>query len=66
MKTAGWAQKCIIYSYVGPMAQAEDKDLPEYEMSSSKEITLMNKWWDLVLKALESLPRTKTFSTKLD
>ena len=48
------------------MAQAEDKDLPEDEMSSLAEILLMNKWWDLVLKALESLPRTKTFSAKLD
>ena len=27
------------------MAQAEDKDLPEDEMSSSEEITLMKKYW---------------------
>ena len=47
------------------MAQAEDKDPPEDEMSSLEEITLMNKWWGLVLKALESLPRTKTSSAEL-
>ena len=47
------------------MAQAEDKDPPEDKMSSSEEITLMNKWWGLVLKALESLPRMKTSSAKL-
>ena len=32
------------------MTQAKDKDLPMDEMSSSAEITLMNKWWGLVLK----------------
>ena len=48
------------------MTQAEDKDPPEDEMSLSVEITLMNKLWSLVLKASESLPRTKTFSAKLD
>ena len=47
------------------MAQAEDKDLPEDEMSSSTEITLMNEWWGLVLKAPESLRRTKTSSAEL-
>ena len=47
------------------MAQAEDKDPPEDEMSSSTEITLMNEWWGLVLKAPESLRRTKTSSTEL-
>ena len=47
------------------MAQAEDKDPPEDKMSSSEEITLMNKWWGLVLKASESLPRTKTSSAEL-
>ena len=47
------------------MAQAKDKDLPKDEMSSSEEITLMNKWWGLVLKASESLLRTKTSSTEL-
>ena len=47
------------------MAQAEDKDPPEDEMSSLEEITLMNKWWGLVLKALESLQRTKTSSAEL-
>lgn len=47
------------------MVQAEDKDPPEDEMSSSKEITLMNKLWGLVLKALESEPRTKNSSAEL-
>ena len=47
------------------MAQAEDKDPPEDEMFSSEEIILMNKWWGLVLKASESLPRTKTSLAEL-
>jgi len=47
------------------MAKAEDKDPPEDEMSLSKEITLMNKWWGLVLKASESVSRTKTSSVEL-
>ena len=47
------------------MTQAEDKDPPEDEMSSSKEIALMNKRWGLVLKASESVPRMKTSSAKL-
>ena len=42
------------------MAQAENEDLPEEEMSSSEEIALMNKRWGLVLKASESVPRMKT------
>ena len=42
------------------MAQAENKDPPENEMSSSEEIALMNKRWGLVLKASESVPRMKT------
>ena len=42
------------------MAQAENEDLPEEEMSSPEEITLMNKRWGLVLKALKSVPRMKT------
>ena len=47
------------------MAQAEDKDPPEDEMSSSKEITLMKKYWGFSPKALESVPRTKTSSVEL-
>ena len=47
------------------MAQAENKDPPEDEMSLSKEIALMNKRWGLVLKASESVPRMKTSSAKL-
>ena len=47
------------------MAQAENKDPPEDEMSSSKEIALMNKRWGLVLKAPESVPRMKTSSVEL-
>ena len=34
-------------------------------MSSSEEITLMNKGWGLAIKALEGLPRTKTSSAEL-
>ena len=47
------------------MAQVENKDPPEDEMSLSKEIALMNKRWGLVLKASESVPRMKTSSAKL-
>ena len=42
------------------MAQAKNEDLPEEEMSSLEEITLMNKRWGLVIMALESAPRMKT------
>ena len=38
-----WAQEFIIYPYIGPVAQAKNKDLPEGENSSSKETVLMNK-----------------------
>ena len=37
------AQKLIIYLYLGPVTQAEDKDLSEEEKSLSKEIVLINK-----------------------
>ena len=47
------------------MAQVENKDPPEDEMSSSEEIALMNKRWGLVLRALESVPRVKTSSAEL-
>ena len=47
------------------MAQVENKDPPEDEMSSSKEISLMNKRWSLVLKDPESVPRMKTSLAKL-
>ena len=47
------------------MAQAENEDLPEEEMSSSEEIALINKRWGLILMALESVPRMKTSSTRL-
>jgi len=47
------------------MAQAKNEDPPEDEMSSSKEISLMNKKWGLVLKALESVLRMKTSSAEL-
>jgi len=55
----------MIYLYIGPMARVENKDLPEEEMSSSKEITLINKRWGMVKMALESVPRMKTSSAKL-
>ena len=42
------------------MAQAENEDLPEEEMSLSEKIALMNRRWGLVLKAPESVPRMKT------
>ena len=38
-----WAQEFIIYLYIGPVAQAEDKGLSEEEKSSSEETVLMNK-----------------------
>ena len=38
-----WAQEFIIYLYIGPVAQAEDKDLYEKEKSLSEETVLMNK-----------------------
>ena len=47
------------------MAQAKDEDPPEDEMSSSKEIALMNKRWSLVLKDPESVPRMKNSLAKL-
>ena len=47
------------------MAQAENEDLPEEEMSSSEEIALINKRWGLILMALESVPRMKTSLTEL-
>jgi len=47
------------------MAQAENEDLPEEEMSSSEEIALINKMWGLVIMALESVPRMKTSSAEL-
>ena len=47
------------------MAQAENKDSLEDEMSSLEEIALMNKRWGLVLKAPESVPRMKTSSAEL-
>ena len=53
-------------SYVGPVAQAENKDPPEDEMSSSEKIALMNKRWGLVLKALESVPRMKSSAEELE
>ena len=47
------------------MAQAENEDLPEEEMSSPEEITLMNKRWGLVIMALESVSRMKTSSAEV-
>ena len=44
---------------------AKDKDPPKDEMSSSEEITLMNKGWGLAIKAPEGLSRTKTSLAKL-
>jgi len=41
------------------MAQAENKDLPEEEKSSSEEIVLINKRWGLVMIAQESSSRMK-------
>ena len=47
------------------MAQAENKDLPEKEKSSSEKIALINKRWGLVIIAPESVPRMKTSSARL-
>ena len=47
------------------MAQAENEDMPEEEMSSSEEIALINKRWGSILMALESVPKMKTSSAKL-
>ena len=47
------------------MAQAENEDLPEEEMSSSEEIALINKRWGLVKMAPESVSRMKTSSAGL-
>ena len=47
------------------MAQAENKDSLEDEMSSLEEIALMNKRWGLVLKASKSVSRMKTSSAEL-
>ena len=47
------------------MAQAENKDLPKEEKSSSEEIALINKRWGLVIIAPESVLRMKTSSAKL-
>ena len=55
----------IIYPYIGPVAQAEDKDLPEEEKPSSKETVLKIERWDLVIIALESMARMKTSSARL-
>ena len=60
-----WAQKFIIYPYLGPVAQAENKDLPEEEKSSIEEIALLNKRWGLVIIAPENVSRMKTSSTRL-
>ena len=38
-----WAQEFIIYLYIGPVAQAENKGLFEEKKSSSEEIVLVNK-----------------------
>ena len=42
------------------MVRAENEDLPQDEMSSSKEIALINKRSSLVLMAPESVPKMKT------
>ena len=55
----------IIYPYIGPVAQAEDKDLPEEEKPSSKETVLKIERWDLVIIALESMAMMKTSSARL-
>uniref|UniRef100_A0A7N2MTV7 BED-type domain-containing protein n=1 Tax=Quercus lobata TaxID=97700 RepID=A0A7N2MTV7_QUELO len=43
MGAGPWAQKFIIYSYIGLVAQVENEVLLEEEMSSTEEIALMNK-----------------------
>ena len=47
------------------MAQAENKDLPEEEKSSSEEIVLINKRWGLIVIAPKSVSRMKTSSARL-
>ena len=47
------------------MAQAENEDLPEEKKSSSKEITLINKRWGLVIIASKSVLRMKTSLARL-
>ena len=47
------------------MAQAENKDLLEEEKFLSQEIALINKRWDLVIMAPESVLRMKTSSARL-
>ena len=47
------------------MAQAENKNLPEEEKSSSEEIALINKRWGLIIIALESVPRMKMSLARL-
>ena len=54
----------IIYPYIELVAQAENKDLLEEEKSSSEETVLMNKRWDLVIIAQESVPRMKESSAR--
>ena len=58
-------QKFIIYSYIGPVAQAGSEDLPEEEMSLSEKIALINKRWDMVIMASKSVSRMKTSLVKL-
>ena len=60
-----WAQNLIIYPYIVLVAQVENKNLPEEEKSSSEEIALINKRWDLIVIASESVPRMKTSSARL-
>ena len=57
-----WAQKLIIYPYIGLVVQAENKDLPEEEKSSLEEIVLINKRWGLIVIAPKSVLRMKTSS----
>ena len=60
-----WAQKFIIYPYIGLVAQVENEDLPEKDKSSLEEIALINKRWGLVKMAPESVQRMKTTSVGL-
>ena len=55
----------IIYPYIGLMAKAENKDLPEEEKFSSKKIALINKRWGLIVIAPKSVSRMKTSSARL-
>ena len=59
-----WAQKLIVHLYLGPMTQAEDKDLSKEEKSSSEEIVLINKKLVLVIMAQESVPRMNASSVR--